>query len=735
MLQKLYMSQVIIVSNRLPVSVKKEDGELQFFPSVGGLATGLSSYANNRNNVWIGWPGIASDELTEADKDEIVTELAKHNCSPVFLTKKQIDDFYNGYSNAVLWPLFHNLPFGKESEHEHKRWWQAYRSVNREFSEAVLNTAQTDSRIWVHDYQLLLLPAMLRTELTAANIGFFLHIPFPKFKQLSKLPEHKKLMYGILGADLSGFHTPGYVDAFMECAQAIGMSIIGPRQLVVRNRAVRVGDFPMGIDYKKYANAGKTAAVKASVAAYRKKYRGLKVIAAVDRMDPSKGLVERLKAYREFLKQTPELHGKVVFSMIAAPSRTEIEAYKRLSGELDKLVEEINSKYGTAKWQPVDYMNVSKPFEEVTALFQVADVAFIAPLRDGMNLAAKEFVASKQKDGVLILSETAGAAEELRDALIVNPNKPSTLVEGLQQALAMPKNELRERLKNMQGQLSTNTVQEWAKTFVTTLQQPVPGTPVLRTKTLKGTDEAILLHDYRRAKSRLLLLDYDGSLVPFSSDYKDAKPPKAILELLEKLLADKRNDIVVVSGRSSHDLDTWLGHLPINLIGEHGACVRKAGHKRWHSLDAGVVRWKKAILPLASQYADMTPGARLEEKSHSIVWHYRSASAYYSQKHAVILKRTLKPLLKQHGLRLFQGNKILEIKDPRISKGEAIRSWLKTEHDFTLIVGDDFTDEDMFLAAHADDYTVKVGRGRTAARYRLPAPSDIKKLLNNFTKQ
>jgi trehalose 6-phosphate synthase/phosphatase len=728
------MSQVVIVSNRLPVSVKKEDGKLQFHPSVGGLATGLSSYANNPENVWIGWPGIASDELTEDDKHTIVTELAKQNCSPVFLTKRQIDEFYNGYSNAVLWPLFHNLPKAKATEAQYKRWWQAYRSVNREFCEAVLSATRARTRIWVHDYQLLLLPDMLRTEIPTANIGFFLHIPFPAFKQFRTLPEHKRLLQGMLGADLAGFHTSGYVDAFMECALETGSSVIGARQLVVRNRVVRVGDFPMGIDYEKYASAGRSASVKAAVATFRKKYRGLKVIAAVDRMDPSKGLAERLRAYRELLDQAPELRGKVVFSMIAAPSRTEIDAYKRLSNQLDKLVSEINNAYGTGRWQPVDYMNTTKPFEEVTALFQVADVAFIAPLRDGMNLAAKEFIASKHGSGVLILSETAGAAEELRDALIVNPNKPATLVEGLQKALAMPKNELRTRLKNMQDQLSVNTVQAWAKTFVSTLQQPVPTGDLHRTKTLRGTSEAILLHDLRNSDKRLLLLDYDGSLVPFNANYRDAKPAKSTLNLLEKLASDKRNHVVVVSGRSSEDLDAWLGHLPLSLIGEHGACVRKAGHKRWHSLDSGTSRWKRAVRPIISQYADMTPGARMEEKSHSIVWHYRGAPAYYAQKHAVIIKRTLRPILRQYGLRIFQGNKILEIKDPRISKGEAIRPWLKGDYDFTLIVGDDFTDEDMFQIAHKKAYTIKVGRGRTAADYRLKSSADVKKLLNNVSR-
>ena len=728
------MSQVIIVSNRLPVSVKKEDGKLVFYRSVGGLATGLSGYVTGGKSRWIGWPGLPADGLSAAEKQIIVDELAKHNCHPIFLTQRQLDDFYSGYSNTVLWPLFHNLAAKPADAAARQRWWRVYREVNQQYAQVALNQAETGVRIWVHDYQLMLVPEFLRAERSDIITGFFLHIPFPDVKSFGRLPERKKLLGGMLGADVVGFHTPGYVGNFLANCRSAGIAMLNGMEPVVGDRTVRVADFPMGIDYERYASAGRSRRVKAALRRYRKRYRGLKVIVAVDRLDPSKGLAERLKAYAMLLERQPRLRGKVVFSMVAAPSRTDVPAYRQLAKRLDTLVSEINAAYGTSRWQPVDYMNVLQPFEEVAALFQIADVAFIAPLRDGMNLAAKEFVASKHGRGVLVLSETAGAAEELQDALLVNPKRPETLVAALEEALTMRRRELRRRLKRMQQQLATNTVQDWASDFITTLQQPVPGTAggQLIVRTLRGKQQRRLLEDWRAAKKRLLLLDYDGSLVPFSETSKTAGPSKTLLELLEKLSTDPANDVVLISGRSPEDLERWFGRLSASLVAEHGASVKPAGGKAWQTIEKVDTRWKKQLQPILEKYAALAPGAKVEVKPHSLVWHYRAASAYQAQKYAVIIKRTVKPLLKKQGLELLQGNKVLEIKNPRVSKGEAARRWLRPKYDFMFAVGDDATDEALFGVLPAAAYSVKVGRGRTRAQYRLHSSKEVVSLLRKL---
>ncbi len=727
------MSQVIIVSARLPVGVKKEDGKLIFSPSLGGLATGLSSYANNPKNVWVGWPGIASEELTEDDKQTIIIELARHHCSPVFLSQKQLDGFYNGYSNGMLWPIFHDLKYDPPAETTRKQWWRSYRSANREFADAVLSVVRNRSNIWVHDYQLMLVPEMLRKELPDAKLGFFLHIPFPNFKSFSVLDEHNQLLNGILAADLVGFHTTGYTDNFLENSQGSGYSMVTENQILAKDRLVQIAEFPMGIDYNKYASARKSRDVKAAVRRYKKRYRKLKVIAAVDRVDPSKGLLERLKAYRQLLKQSPELRNKVVFAMIAAPSRTDVPAYQKLSKQLINLVDKINAEFGTRDWKPVDYMNEAKPFEEVSALFAIADVAFIAPLRDGMNLAAKEFIASRRKGGALILSETAGAADELHDALIVNPKQQSTVVNALQESLKMPRREVRRRMKRMQKQMADNTVQDWAKTFVDTLQKPVPGTKA-RPKQLRGKQLEATINDYKKAKKRLLMLDYDGSLVPFNSDYRSTNPPKIVLDIIRDLQSDSRNDIVLVSGRSQNDLQRWFVGLGINLVGEHGAVSKDAGARVWKTSKRAENRWKKAVLPTLDLYALETPGAQVEIKPNSLVWHYRNASPYYAQKHIVLIKKLLRPILRTYGLELSHGNKILEIKDPRLNKGSVATQWVKHKYDYILAIGDDFTDEDLFKALPVSSYSVKVGRGGTVASHRLENYASVRDVLKKLVR-
>ncbi len=726
------MPQVIIVSNRLPVSVKKEDGKLIYSPSVGGL-TGISSYAEDKKRTWIGWPGIASDDLTDDDRQDIVKELAKHKCSPVWLSQRQIDEFYTGYSNGVLWPVFHSLDRSRKQSPDYKRWWQAYRSVNRQYSEAILNLSETGSKIWIHDYQLLLLPELVRLGRSDVSIGFFLHIPFPLVKRFSKLPEYKKLVAGMLGADVIGFHTTDYVTNFLDVAQSINTAEVDNAQLVYQDRVVRVSDFPMGIDYERYSSASKTEAVKSATALYAKRYKGKKVILAVDRLDPSKGLVERLEAYGLFLEKYPKMREKVIFSMVAAPSRTDVPAYQRLSKKLKQTAEDINNKWGTPIWQPIDYINTSMPFEEVTALFQIADVAFITPLRDGMNLVAKEFVAGAKKNGMLILSETAGASNELQDALIVNPRKPEELADALHQALNMRRRELRRRLKRMRHTLAANTVQDWARDFVSVLNQPVPGTPSI-TRPLRARMQTKLIEDYKISKKRLLFLDYDGSLIPFHEVYFDANPPKPLLNLLTKLGSDPRNTIVMISGRSPADLEKWFGKLPISLVAEHGASLKIAGHKKWQVIEEPDTAWKYSVLPILERYTAQTPGAKVEIKPHNLAWHYRASPPYYAQKYAVIIKRTLKPVLKKYGLELMQGNKVLEIKNPQISKAKAAQRWLAKSYDFVLSLGDDTTDEELFEAVPASAYGIKVGRGRTHAPYRLHSHKEVNALLRRLTR-
>jgi trehalose 6-phosphate synthase/phosphatase len=731
---------LVIVSNRLPVSVRKVDGKLEFFPSTGGLATGLASYTSLPGTKWIGWPGVASDSLTDAERERITKRLRRERCYPVFLTQAQIDEFYSGYSNSVLWPLFHDLELSEQS----KNCWPAYKRVNRLFADMVLELTPAGSTIWVHDYQLLLVPEMLRQAERGDRIGHFLHIPFPELSQLRRLREAKYLLRGVLGADLAGFHTRSYAANFVAACDALLGTGAATNYVEHTGRIVHVLDFPMGIDYGRFMEALRQPSNRRALVGLRREYRGLKVILTVDRLDPSKGLVERLEAYRSLLRQNPHLHGRVVMVMVVSPSRTDVREYQRLKERLDALLAEIDAEFGrgtggtngsahasadsggrstetgiqTDAWQPVDYKYETLPLETVMLYYQLADVAFITPLRDGMNLVAKEYLASKP-GGALVLSQTAGAAEELRDAIQVDPGQPWTLVRGLKQALTLPKQELQVRARRMRQHIGKHTVQHWATNFIDTLQRPPQAVQRALPRPLTARRSAALVGAYCKAAKRLILLDYDGTLREFVNDPMAAKPTSELRRVLRRLGENPANEVVLVSGRSKENLAEWFGDLPVALAAEHGAFFRRRGGKNWHRNSQIAPGWQQPITDLFMDHTATTPGAFVEQKNAAVVWHYRAARPYDAQKSLVAIRRQLKPLLAQYGLLMKAGNKVLEVHAADISKGRVAQEWLIHDHDFVLTIGDDTTDEDMFTALSPAAYSIKVGLGTTAARFRL----------------
>lgn len=721
------MANLIIVSNRLPLSVKKTEGVLEFYPSSGGLATGLASYANNKKNRWIGWPGIPSDDLSEKEKRTIIRKLKVANCYPVFLTQEQINGYYNGYSNGVLWPLMHNMPV----EQAHRAsWWKAYREVNTLFTATVLEHVIPGSNVWVHDYQLMLVPKMLRDQSPELSIGFFLHIPFPDNNRFAEISESQQIIKGMLGSDVVGFHVPSYVQSFLNTCSELDIGASSDGQVIIGGRTVRVSDFPIGIDYAKFAEANKSRKVRKELRKLRRKHRRHKVIVTVDRLDVTKGFIERLRAYQTLLKNNPNLHKKVVMLMLAIPTRGEIQAYKDLRVNVEALVLEINQAYGTPRWKPIEYMHKTVPFEELSAMYQVADVAFVAPVKDGMNLVAKEYIASHtNSNGVLILSETAGAAEELLDAVLVNPKRPSTLVKGLTKALDMPRSELKPRLNRMQKQLSTHTIHDWVQTFMDTLEQP--SVVYSGVKMLAGKYRQKLLDAYESSRKRLIMLDYDGTLATFVNDPKAARPDKDQLALLRSLTADKKNELVIISGRAQADLEEWFGDMPATLVAEHGAAIRPINGE-WRQLLKTSTAWKVPLKVALEKYAAVTPGAFVEEKDFALVWHYRAASPYHAQKNIVILRQALRPSLEKYGLNMHNGHKILEIKPVELVKNVMVGRLLKESHDFVMAVGDDYTDEDMFRAMPRNSYSIKVGRGKTAANYRIKDVRSVHELLRQL---
>lgn len=699
-----------------------------FSRSDGGLATSMADFTDQKGTVWIGWPGIVNEDLTSADKKKIIGELDKKNCRPVFLSRAQYEDFYNGYSNSVLWPALHTMPVAAKIP---ESWWRGYRQVNEMFAGAIKKYLRADSAVWIHDYQLLLLPLLLRRQSPKSSIGLFMHIPFPTAGRFIQLKEAPQLVRGMLGADLVGFHTNSYEQFFLDTCTQLNIGVTAVEQVILANRVVRVANLPIGIDAEKYAGASNLRAVRKQVRRLRRRYGRLKVILTIDRLDPIKAFPERLKAYRTFLEEHPEMRQKVVLVMIAVPSRSEIPAYQKLKQEVDTLVADINGTYGTRKWRPIDFRYESIPFEEITALYRIADVAFVASLIDGMNLVAKEFVASKtDSSGVLILSRNAGAAVELSDALLVNPSRHNSLVQALEKALTMSPDESKIRLLSMQKVVSANNVQMWAASFMNTLKTSSASKKLL-TRPFTNRTQKELIEAFRAAKSPLLLFDYDGVMTPFFNKPEDAKPTADLLKTLRRIGRQKDVDLAIISGRRRSDLSKWFGKLPVTLAAEHGAKVRLPG-REWQTWAGAADTWKKAIKPIFDRFADLTPGALVEEKSYSLVWHYRAASPYYAQKHLVQLRVALQPFAKKYRLGVYLGKKILEIKPPSINKGAVVTRLLRPQHDFILAIGDDYTDEHMFALLPDNAYSIKVGPGRTEARYRAKSTAAIQHLLEEL---
>jgi trehalose 6-phosphate synthase/phosphatase len=725
-------SKLIVVSNRLPVSVTKSEGKLLFSESSGGLATAMSSLGSEREMVWIGWPGIASDDLTASDKRQITRKLKQHNCVPVYLTKQQGSEFYDGYANDTLWPLFH---YFESIAHHNIDYWKAYQVVNSVFLKTVLSQTDDTSSIWIQDYHLMLLPALLREVLPSASIGFFLHIPFPSFELFRLLPERKEILTGLMGADLIGFHIYDYARHFLSSS----LRLLGTKStngnIHYRGRTVKVDSFPIGIDYTKFANVSVSNAVRYQAAKLHEHHPGQKIVLSVDRLDYTKGILQRLEAFDVLLEQHPRFLKKVCLMMVAVPSRIEVETYKNLREAVEQAVSRINGKYGDIDWTPISYQFRNVPFQDLVALYSEADVALVTPLRDGMNLVAKEYVASKQKHtGVLILSEMAGAIDEMPEALSVNPNDTMSINAAIRKALTMPKKEQRIRLKSMQRRISSYTVQRWAADFLDQLQLVTDEQTSLSAKSLTSKIESDIITGYKRAKKRLLLLDYDGTLKEFTSSHQllDSRPSKKLLSLLVNLAASSRTQLCIVSGRDKSTLEKWFGHTTISLIAEHGAWSKMKG--TWTKTNADFSADKQLLLPLLRHYADRTPGAVIEEKDYSLVWHYRDVPTELAYIRTINLKHDVKELIKDSELGIFDGNKIVEIKIKSITKGFAAESITSSVMpDYIVSIGDDYTDEDMFRALPEDSITINVGDAETDARYQLPSVSHVTAFLEKLS--
>lgn len=728
------LSNQIIVSNRLPISaVRSNDGAISFAESSGGLATAMSSLESDAQ-VWVGWCGLASDTLTPKERSYITKEFAKRACVPVFMTEDEVKLYYEGYANDTIWPLFHYFQSVANYKNEY---WNAYEQVNKAFAIAVENVSAKNASIWVHDYHLMLLPELLRARLPLAKIGFFLHIPFPSFEIFRLLPQRTEILNGLLGADIVGFHTHDYGRHFLSsCLRLLGTSLTD-RAVSYNGRHVQIGTYPIGIDYKKFQQQLAKKSTVASLKQLDESYRDEKLILSIDRLDYSKGILERLEAFRLLLDMYPANHGKVKLFMVAVPSRTEVDAYKNLRDEIEMTVSRINGTYGTIDWAPISYQFQNRPFDEIVALYARADIMLVTPIRDGMNLVAKEYVASKKdRNGVLILSEMTGAIDELPEALAVNPNDSRSIMRAIEQGLKMGTSEQRSRLDAMQRRLKTYTVEHWANAFMHDLSL-ADTTGSHDSKLLTPSDVQVLATNYQAASHKLVILDYDGTLKSHikTPSALAASPSIRVLRLLALLSEDPTVTTVIVSGRHKKALQSWFFSLPkLKLVAEHGAWKRY--HKQWKEISVDFKQYKPTIRAIMEEYTERTKGSLVEEKDYALVWHYINVKPELAYKRSKELFHDLKTALKSEPIDVKAGKNIIEVKPNGVSKGRIVEELLREfPADSVVCIGDDYTDEDMFAALQNTNHavTIKVGDGETQARYRVAAVPDVIAFLESLT--
>ena len=720
--------RIILVSNRLSVSVKRTGpGEFDFQPSIGGLATGLSSLRNDAGLIWVGWSGIPEDRLERGESRELRKRLmSEYGAHAVPLTAEQLKSYYHGFSNDTIWPLFHYFP---EQTNYEPRQWEVYREVNRLFFESIKKIGREDDIFWVHDYQLMLLPEMIRKEFPRALVGFFLHIPFPSYEIFRLLPWRKEILDGILGADLVGFHTYDYARHFLSSVRRL-LGYDHNLGLIRRGmEATRVDVFPMGIDYEKFRRAAESSAEAGETKKIRNQLQGRRVILSVDRLDYSKGIPLRLRGYARLLQTRPEYREKVVLVMIVAPSRAEVKRYRELRREIEELVGYINGTYGSMGWDPVRYFYRSFTQEKLISLYVAAETLLVTPLRDGMNLVAKEYLAARTVEGgTLVLSETAGAADELGEAFIVNPNDAEDIARSLAAALEISPEERLDRSRKMIRRIRDYTVTYWAGDFLEHLIGTRDNIQKVRRK-LAGPVRRRVLDSYRNAERRLLLLDYDGTLRGFTGRPEDAVPGPEVLDVLEKLAGDRKNVVVIVSGRDRDFLEKHLGSRNLSFVAGHGVWI-KSGEGGWTTAEPMSEDWKSILLPIMERFSLRTPGSSVEEKEFSLAWHYRRAEPDLAAVRVAQLKEALLGFISSYGLTVLEGHRVLEVKPAGINKGRGAGMFIGHEAwDFILAAGDDVTDEDLFAAVPKRGVTIKVGSGFSRARFSLATPAEVLALL------
>ncbi len=719
------MKHHIIVSNRMPISFSMKDGKMVATPSQGGLATGLRGLHAKSKGLWVGWPG-GVEGLSQSQKTELEHKLEELGAAPVYLTEEELDGYYRAFSNGVLWPLFHyqieRIPY-------HQQHWEMFYAVNRRFADTVCDHYRPGDLIWIHDYQLALVPQMIRERIPEASIGFFLHVPFPTVEVFRLLPWRDQILQGILGADIIGFHTFSYVRQFINSLiHALGLMPSADR-MVFQGRSIRFWAYPMGVDAKVFDRLAREEKAIEDAKKYRQENNDHRILLGIDRLDYTKGIPRRLLAIEKLLERESKFRGSLRYVQISVPSRVDVPQYEVFAGEVQQLVGRINGRFSTPSSVPIHFIHRGFTQPELVGLYLAADAMLVTPLRDGMNLVAKEFVASRaDEDGVLVLSEFAGAASEMGEAVLVNPYDIDGTADAIARALEMPRRERQARIRALRERVFRNDVHRWAENFMDDLGKKPRMVHDISPSPVLAHDE--FLAAIRNASNVAWLLDYDGTLAPFARRPELAEPDEELRQILATVAQLPGMRVDIVSGRQRDLLAEWMKGLPVGLHSEHGLWSWCRGASEW-SMNVQVdSAWKDSVRPILEEFATRTPGTLVEEKTASLAWHYRMADAEYGEWQARELKIHLTHALSNMAVEILPGNKVIEVKPHGVNKGMVVPSLLADEEEAIMVaIGDDETDEYLFRALPENAFSICVGTRKSSAQYSLPDVRAVRKLL------
>ncbi len=720
------MSKLIIVSHRLPYTCSIDKGQIELKPSVGGLATGLMPLLQ-KDAIWIGWHGY-TQRLSKAESKLIEKEFSERHCLPLPLPVEKQKIFYNDVANGIIWPLYHyhadHLPM-------HLHGWEIYEEINRLYADFIAEHAEPGDVVWIHDYHLQVLPQMLRERHLKVKIGFFLHIPFPSYEIFRILPWREEILEGILGSDLVGFHTESYGQYFRDAVEKILGLQSQEDCIALDKRRVEIAAFPLGVDFQQWAelaNRDASSILASSLQNLKAEHPFHRFLLSVDRLDYTKGLPRKLLAFERLLEQHQELRGLVSLVQIAPPSRDAVAAYGRYRKQVEELVGRINGKYGLPGYQPVQYIARSFSSEEISLLYPITDVMVVTPLRDGMNLVAKEFIASRtDEDGVLVLSELAGAAAELGEALQVNPFDIDKTAAVFFEAVTMDAEERKMRMRAMRAKIQNFDTHSWAQTFIERLSRIEEKSD--EREYVLPKDLALTLFEQRHRL--VIFIDYESALNGGADLDETGAPDAQTKMLLTRLARLDQCEIHLISERSKTELAQWFAPGPLYLHSEYGAWTMPPGSEEASSRllsDPNLRETLEKAGQIFEDYARRTPGVLIQKKSASVMCYYRLTELTRGERAIQRLRELLTSQLPMDCFDLVAGKRYLELRlrEARKDRIVAERAAHQQPFEYLLLIGDDL---DASLPHHEQTLNVLVGSRKSQTRIQLRSSDALLEML------